>query len=119
MRKLILSALFALLLVSGNANAKCVCEVWSPVAIAAERAVPPANLATTVINGAMLGEQTGIVREKIAANHASLMTDFYTMNPADPNIVIERHRPYCSRADVDGGRCDKAAAPTMRTPTSW
>ena len=83
-------------------------------AIAAERAVPPANLATTIINGAMLGEQTGIVREKIAASDALLMTDFYVTNSADPNVVIERHRPYCSQAYVDGGRCDKVAAATMQ-----
>lgn len=83
-------------------------------ASAAERAVQPANLSTTVTNGAMLSEQTSIVRTKSASNDAAFMADFYTRKSTDAGVVIERHKPYCSQTDVDRGRCDKAVSPTMQ-----
>lgn len=83
-------------------------------ATAAERAVPPANLTTTVTNGAMLSEQTSIVRGKVAINDAAFMAGFYSKKSVDPWAVIERHKPYCSQIDVDRGRCDKAVSPTMQ-----
>lgn len=82
--------------------------------IAAEQGVPPANLTTSVTNGALLSEQGAIVRQKIAANDAAFMADFYAKKSSDPGVVIERHKPYCSQGDVDRGRCDKAVSPTMQ-----
>lgn len=83
-------------------------------AAAAERAIPPANLTTTITNGVMLSEQTSIVRSKIAVNDAAFMAEFYSKKSADPGVVIERHKPYCAQMDVNRGRCDKAVSPTMQ-----
>lgn len=98
----------------GNAAVASQLYMQEQTAAAAERAVLPANLTTTVTNGAMLGEQTNIVRSKVAANNAAFMADFYAKNSADPGIVIERHKPYCSQVDVERARCDKAVSPTMQ-----
>lgn len=83
-------------------------------AAAAERSVLPASITSTVTNAAMLSEMTSIVRSKTAANDASIMADFYSKKSADSGVVIERHKPYCSQADVDRSRCAKAASPTMQ-----
>lgn len=98
----------------GNAAVASQLYMQEQTAAAAERAVLPANLTTTVTNGAMLGEQTSIVRQKVAANNAAFMADFYAKNSADPGVVIERHKPYCSQVDVERARCDKAVSPTMQ-----
>jgi len=98
----------------GNATVATQLYMQEQVGAAAERAVPPANLTTTVTNGAMLGEQTSVVRSKVSANNAAFMADFYAKTSADPGVVVERHKPYCSQADVDRGRCDKAVSPTMQ-----
>ena len=83
-------------------------------AAAAERSVLPASITSTVTNAAMLSEMTNIVRAKTAANDASIMADFYSRKSIDSSVVIERHKPYCSQADVDRGRCANAASPTMQ-----
>lgn len=83
-------------------------------AAAAERSVVPASITSTVTNAAMLSEMTNVVRAKTAANNAAIMADFYAKKSADPGIVIERHKPYCSQADVDRGRCERVASPTMQ-----
>lgn len=98
----------------GNAAVASQLYMQEQTAAAAERAVLPANLTTTVTNGAMLGEQTSIVRSKVGANNAAFMADFYAKNSADPGVVIERHKPYCSQVDVERARCDKAVSPTMQ-----
>ncbi len=83
-------------------------------AAAAERSVLPASITSTVTNAAMLSEMTSIVRTKTAINDAAIMGEFYSTKSTDPGVVIERHKPYCSQTDVDLGRCDKAASPTMQ-----
>ena len=98
----------------GNAAVASQLYMQEQAAAAAERSVPPANLTTTVTNGALLAEQTSVVRSKVAANNAAFMADFYAKSSSDPGVVIERHKPYCSQADVDRGRCDKAVSPTMQ-----
>lgn len=83
-------------------------------AAAAERSVLPASITSTVTNAAMLSEMTNVVRSKIATNDAAIMGEFYATKSVGPGVVIERHKPYCSQAEVDNGRCDKAATPTLQ-----
>lgn len=98
----------------GNAAVASQLYMQEQATVAAENFMPPANLTTTVTNGALLAEQTAVVRSKVAANNAAFMADFYAKSSSDPGIVIERHKPYCAQADVDRGRCDKAVSPTMQ-----
>jgi len=98
----------------GNAAVQSQLYLQEQTGAAIERAAPPANISTTVTNGLMLGEQTSVVRSKVAANNAAFMSGFYARSSSDPGVVIERHKPYCSQADVDRGRCDKAVSPTMQ-----
>lgn len=98
----------------GNAAVASQLYMQQHAAEAAERAVLPANLTTTVTNGVLLSEQTAIVRSKVAANNAAFMSDFYAKNSTDPGVVIERHKPYCSQVDVERARCEKAVSPTMQ-----
>lgn len=98
----------------GNAAVASQLYMQQHVAEAAERAVLPANLTTTVTNAVLLSEQTSIARSKVAANNAAFMAEFYAKNSADPGVVIERHKPYCSQVDVERARCDKAVSPTMQ-----
>lgn len=81
---------------------------------AAERAVVPAQQSVTITNAALLSEQSGIVRQKIAKMDGDFSKSFYALKPVDQSVVIERHRPYCSGADLDLGRCDTPASPTMQ-----
>ena len=98
----------------GNAAVASQLYMQQHAAEAAERAVLPANLTTTVTNGVLLSEQTAIVRSKVAANNAAFMSDFYAKNSTDPGVVIERHKPSCSQVDVERARCEKAVSPTMQ-----
>ncbi len=81
---------------------------------AAERAVQPASLTTTITNSVMLAEQTSIVRSKATAYDAFFMAGFFSKTAVDYGIVIERHKPYCSQQDANRGRCVAAASPTMQ-----
>lgn len=83
-------------------------------AVAAERAILPASLTTTVTNAVLLSEQTSVVSIKTADNNSAFMTDFYSTKSNDPGVMIDRRKPYCSQADVDRGRCDKASSPTIQ-----
>ncbi len=102
------------LLKQGNIAVRSQIYMQEQAAVAIEQRTPPANLTSTVTNSAMLAEQTSLVRAKLAANDAAVMADFYTTKSVDPAIVIERHKPYCSQADVDRARCETAASPTMQ-----
>jgi len=97
----------------GDAAVKGQLYMQEQVGAAAERAVPPSGLTTTVTSAALMSEQGQIVRSKIAANDASFMNAFYSQNSADLNVVIERHKPYCTDTEATKGLCDKAASPTM------
>lgn len=81
---------------------------------AAERAVVPAQQAVTITSAALLSEQSGIVRQKIAKMDGDFSKNFYKLKPVDQSVVIERHKPYCSGTDLDLGRCDTLASPTMQ-----
>lgn len=86
----------------------------SRAAEAAENAVPPSGLAVTVTNSLLLSEQRNVVRQKIAAADAAFASSLYASKATDASIVMARHKPYCSGADVSAGRCDSAASPTMQ-----
>ncbi len=81
---------------------------------AAENFVPAPLQAQTVTNAVMLSEQDSIVRSKVAANDGSFASYFYSNQPVSAETVLQRHKPYCSDADVDLGRCDKAADSTLQ-----
>lgn len=98
----------------GNAAVAGSLYLQEQVGVAAENAIPPANLTTSVTNGKLLSEQASVVRAKIAANNATLAAGFLSGKSADPGAVLEQHKPYCSTADVERGRCEKAVSPTMQ-----
>jgi len=97
----------------GDAAVKGQLYLQEQAGAAAERAIAPSGLTTTVTSAALMSEQGQIVRSKIVANDAAFMSTFYSKNATDINIVIERHKPYCTEAEVTKGICDKAASPTM------
>lgn len=97
----------------GDAAVKSQLYMQEQAGAAAERAVPPASLTTTVTSGALMSEQWQIVRSKIAKNDAAFMDSFYTQISQDPTTIVQRHKPYCTNAEVANGICDKAASPTM------
>ena len=81
---------------------------------AVENAVPAAQQSTTVTNSAMLGEQAGIVRQQISKADVDFMSSFYATKAVDASVVLNRHKPYCSDADVSMGRCSSAASDQMQ-----
>ncbi|MDH0342165.1 hypothetical protein [Chromobacterium haemolyticum] len=81
---------------------------------AAVNAVTPAQQALTVTNAMMLSEQSTVVRQKVSVADRDFMANFYATNPVDSSVIIARHKPYCSAVDVDMGRCEPLASPTMQ-----
>jgi len=81
---------------------------------AAENAVLPSGLAVTVTNAALLSEQNNVVRQKITKANADFAATVYSTKAVDETIVTDRHKPYCSAGDVNVGRCETAASPTMQ-----